>query len=261
MPHLERPDGCRLYFELHGGATDPPVLLLEGSGGDIPGWGATIDHLAHRFQVVAYDLRGNGATEMADQPVTMEDYVRDTVALMDHIGVDRAHLYGQSFGGMVAQELALTVPGRVRSLILAATHCGGPDVVRSTAKVPKDRPYLALFSESFAREHPDRVAEHQRLAARNPQAPHAARRQWEAMQGFDACRQVRTLSVPALILHGSDDRLIDAANARRLAKSIPGARLLLLSGAGHVYQWEQPDQADGAVTEFIQAVEAAGDLS
>jgi 3-oxoadipate enol-lactonase len=258
MPYLERPDGSRLYFELHGDATSPPIVLLEGSGGDIPGWGLTIEHLADRFRVVAHDLRGNGRSEMPDQPVAMEDFVHDTGSLMDHAGIDRAHLYGQSFGGMVGQELALAFPGRVRSLILAATHCGGAHTIRGRAKVPKDRPYLALFSESFARDHPDRVAERQRLAARSPQPPHAARRQWKAMQAFDACDRLRTLRLPVLILHGEQDRLIDPANATALAERIPGARLILVPGAGHVYHWEQPDRADGAVADFVLDVETAG---
>ncbi|HJP64819.1 MAG TPA: alpha/beta fold hydrolase, partial [Actinomycetota bacterium] len=173
MPYLERPDGCRLFFELHGDAAALPVVLLEGSGGDLPGWGSSIDDLAGSFRVLAFDLRGNGSSDMPDVPVTMDDFVEDLFALMDHVGIDRAHLYGQSFGGMVAQVAALVAPDRVRSVVLAATHCGGSGTVRARVKVPKDRPYLALFSASFAREHPDRVDEHQRLAAKNRQAPHA----------------------------------------------------------------------------------------
>jgi 3-oxoadipate enol-lactonase len=257
VPYLERPDGCRLYHEAHGASESPPLVLLEGAGGDIPGWGPTVDSLSERFRVVAYDFRGNGRSHAPDGPWTMTTFVADTVALLDHLGMESAHLYGQSFGGMVAQELALTHPSRVRSLILAATHCGGPQRRLARMKVPKDKPYLALFSEAFVRDHPDRIDEHQRLASRNPQSPEAARWQWEAIQKFDACNRLAYLRVPTLVLHGTDDRLIDVANARLIAERAPGARLVLLEGAGHVYQWERPEEADGAVTEFVIDVESA----
>jgi 3-oxoadipate enol-lactonase len=256
VPYLERLDGCRLYHETRGDAKAPPVVLLEGAGGDIPGWGPTVDSLSARFRVVGYDFRGNGRSSAPDGIWTMSTFVADTMALLDHLGIETAHLYGQSFGGMVAQEMALSHPSRVRSLILAATHCGGPQRRLARLKVPKDKPYLALFSESFVRNRPDRVQEHQRLAARNPQSPDAARRQWEVIQRFDACERLRGLGVPALVLHGTDDRLVDVGNARLIGERIPGARLVLLENVGHVYQWERPEEADGAVTEFITAVES-----
>ena len=258
MPYLERPDGCRIYVETHGPVQNPPVVLLEGAGGDIPGWGATVASLAERFRVVAHDFRGNGRSQAPKGSWSMSTFVDDTEALLDHLEIDSAHVYGQSFGGMVAQELALTHPSRVRSLILAATHCGGPRRRLARLKVPKDQPHLALFSEEFVRDHPDRVEEHQRLAARSPQSPDAARRQWEAIQRFDACDRLPYLRRPALVLHGTDDRLIDAGNARLLAERLPAARLVLLEGVGHVYQWERPDEADRVVAEFIAEVEAGG---
>src|SRR5437763_2016710 len=149
MAALTRPDGCRLYYETHGDPGAEPLVLLEGLGGDIPGWRRNIPHLAGDLFVIAYDFRGNGRSDAPDQPMTMTTFVDDTIALLDHLGVERAHLYGQSFGGMVAQEAALTHPERVRSLILAATHCGVRHMVRSRSPVPKGRPYLALYSEAF----------------------------------------------------------------------------------------------------------------
>ncbi len=256
MPIVRRPDGCRLYYEIHGDPDMPPVVLLEGAGGDIAGWGRTIEDLAVRCRVIAGAFRGNGRSDPATERVWISTFVDDTLALLDEAGVDRAHVYGQSFGGMVAQELALTAPHRVRSLILAATHCGRRHRIRPTAKVPKDRPYLMLYSEAFARDHPDRVDEHQRLASRNPQPAQSGSRQWEAMLAFDACDRLGQLRMPTLVLHGADDRLIPAENGRMLAERIPRSRLVLLEGAGHVYQWEQPEAAIGPILSFVDEVEA-----
>lgn len=257
MAGLLRPGGCRLYYEIHGDEGAPPLVLLEGMGGDIPGWRRNAPNLSASLCVVAYDFRGNGRSDAPDQPTTMSTYVEDTLALMDHLGLPDAHVYGQSFGGMVAQELALARPARVRSLVLACTHAGGPHFVRSTARVPKDRPHLALYSERFSREHPEHVAEDLRVGGRNPQSPQGARRQWEAMQGFESYDRLPDIRVPTLVLQGTEDRLVDVANARVLADRIPGARLVLLEGAGHVYHSEQPERADVAVLEFVSRCEAS----
>ncbi len=252
MSELVRPDGCRLYYETHGDPAAEPLVLLEGMGGDIPGWRRNIPHLSAELFVVAHDFRGNGRSDAPDEAMTMATFVADTVALLDELGIDRAHVYGQSFGGMVAQELALAHPDRIRSLILACTHAGGRHVVRSNAKVPKDKPYLALYSPGFAEEHPDHVAEDVLVGSQTPQPPHAGRRQWEAMQAFDAFERLPEIRVPTLVLHGTEDRLVSVENARVLAARIPGAELHLLEGAGHVYHSEQPDEADAAVLEFIR---------
>jgi pimeloyl-ACP methyl ester carboxylesterase len=252
MAFLDRADGCRLYYELHGDPADEPIVLLEGLGGDIPGWRRNIPHLAEQLHVIAYDFRGNGRSDAPDQSMSMATFVDDTVALLDHLELASAHLYGQSFGGMVVQELALSHPERVRTLILAATHCGGAHAVRSTARIPKDRPYLGLYSEAFALAHPEHVAEDLRVGRQNPQKPHGRRRQWEAMQEFDACDRLHEIRAPTLILHGTEDRTVDPANARILADGIPGADLVLLEAAGHVYHSERAEESDRAVLDFVR---------
>jgi 3-oxoadipate enol-lactonase len=257
MQYFARPDGCRLHYELHGEEEATPLILLEGLGGDIPGWRRNIPRLAAEHRVVAYDFRGNGRSDKPDAPVTMTTFVDDTVALLDHLGVAPVHAYGQSFGGMVALEMALSHPQRVASLVLACTHAGPPLAARidPPAKVPKDRPYLALYSEGFAREHPDHVAEDILVASQNPQPPHAGRRQWEAIQAWDAWDRLGDIRCPTLVLHGTEDRLVAPRNGQMLAERIPGAILFLLEGAGHLYQSEQPERADQVVLDFLRTVD------
>jgi pimeloyl-ACP methyl ester carboxylesterase len=260
MPFYERPDGCRLYYEVSGPEEGPPLILLEGLGGDIPGWRRNIPHLASRYRVVAYDFRGNGRSDKPRGKVSMATFVLDTLGLLEHLRFPSAHVYGQSFGGMVGIELALSHPQRVRSLVLAATHAGRrrASPVDPSGKVPKDKPYLALYSEAFARRHPEHVAEDILVGGQNPQPLDAGRRQWEAVDAWDAWDRLEELRVPTLVLHGTEDRLVAVQNAKRLADAIPGARLVLLEGAGHVYHSEQPDAADGAVVSFLDGVEGRG---
>lgn len=247
MPWLERPDGCRLYHELHGDG--PPLVLLEGMGGDLPGWRRNLPTLAGRLRVVAWDLRGNGRSACAPDGWTMATFAEDLVALLDHLAIERAHLYGQSFGGMVAIETALTRPERVASLVLAATHAGARRAVPAEGKAPKDRPWELLYAPGFPQAHPEHVRDD--LAHGSPQDPAARRAQWEALQAWDAHDRLGQIAAPTLVLHGTEDRMVHPDNARALAAAIPGARLHLLEGAGHVYHSERAEEADAAVLAFV----------
>lgn len=252
MPFLTRPGGVRLYHEVHGDAGRPAIVLFEGMGGDLPGWRRNVPHLAAELRVVAWDLRGNGASSEPSGPVTMATFVEDATALLDELGIERAHLYGQSFGGMVALELAIAHPDRVQTLILAATHAGGPSVVPATrVTFPKTEPWRSLYAPGFPEAHPEHVAEDLRVGAAQPHHPQGRRRQWEAMQAYDVADRLGEIAAPTLVLHGTLDTVVDVANARLLAERIPGAELRLLTGAGHLYHSERADEADTAVLGFV----------
>ena len=209
--------------------------------------------LASELRVIAYDFRGNGNSDEPSGPATMATFVDDTLALLDELDVGRAHVYGQSFGGMVAQELALTRPERVRTLILGCTHAGPRHALRSeTSKVPKGEPWRSMYSPGFPDHHPEHVAEDLRVGAAQPEHPVGGRRQWEAMQGFDSFERLPGLDVPTLVLHGTADQAVPPENAKLLAERIPGAELVLLQGAGHLYHSEQPAEADTAVLDFVR---------
>jgi 3-oxoadipate enol-lactonase len=252
VPVVVRPDGVHLYHEVHGPVDAAPMILLEGLGGDIPGWRRNIPHLARELRVVAYDFRGNGNSDEPPGPCTVATFVDDTVGLLDALGIDRAHVYGQSFGGMVAQELALTAPHRVRTLILACTDMGPGRAIPPTARAPKHEPWRTLYAPGFPGRHPEHVAEDLRVGAQQPDHPIGGRRQWEAMDGFDSYDRLPGLRIPTLVLHGTEDQLIPVESARRLAARIPGAELVLLEGAGHVYHSEQAEAADAAVLDFVR---------
>jgi pimeloyl-ACP methyl ester carboxylesterase len=253
MPSLVRPDGCRIHYELFGDPGSPVLTLLEGIGADIAGWRRNIPTLASELRVVAIDHRGNGASGEPPGPCTMTTFVEDALAVLDELGVERAHVYGQSFGGMVAQEMALTYPDLVRTLALAGTHPGPAHAIAVAGRtVPKGEPWRALYAPGFPEVRPDVVAEDRRVAAAQPDHPRGQRRQWEAMQTWDAFDRLLQIAVPTLVVHGTEDGVVAPGNAELLARRIPGAELRLLEGAGHVFWSERPEFADRLVLDFIE---------
>ncbi|MDH3972251.1 MAG: alpha/beta hydrolase, partial [Gammaproteobacteria bacterium] len=123
MPYANT-TGLRIYHERHGSGC--PVLFIGGVGGDLRGKpGVLAEALADRFDLLTFDQRGTGQTDKPDSPYTMTHYARDAAALLDAVGWSSCHVVGVSFGGMVAQELALQFPRRVLSMVLACTAAGG----------------------------------------------------------------------------------------------------------------------------------------
>lgn len=250
MPFVERPDRARLYFEVAGDPRRQPIVLVEGLGGDVVGWRRDVPQLAAELFVVAYDHRGCGRSEATEASTTMTTYAEDCLAVVDELRLERAHVYGQSFGGAVALELVLTHPERIRSAVLAATHAGTRHAVRSSGRAPKGEPWLQRYSRAFAEAHPDLVRQDLDLEGRRNRG--GERRQWEALRAWDAFDRLGEVSVPVLVLHGSEDRVTDPDNARILSERIPGAELAIIEGAGHAYNSEQPERADEIVLDFVR---------
>jgi pimeloyl-ACP methyl ester carboxylesterase len=250
MPFVPRPDGAQISYEVAGDPARPAILLVGGLGADVSAWRPNVAHLAAELFVIAHDHRGCGGSTSGEGPVSMSTYAEDCVGVLDELRVGRAHVYGQSFGGAVALELALSHPDRVRAAILAAASPGARHAVSSAGRAPKGRPWLQRYSPAFAEGHPDLVREIE--GARRARRRDGERRQWEALNAWDAYDRLGDVAVPVLVLHGSEDRLMHPDNGRLLAERIPHAELAILEGAGHAYNVEQPDRADELVLDFVR---------
>lgn len=250
MPFLLRSAGHRLYYEVAGDPRRSAILLLEGMGGDVAGWRRNVPHLAAEMFVVAMDLHGNGRSDPLERPVSMADLADDAVALLDELRIGRAHVFGMSMGGLVAQELAIAHPDRVASLILGCTHPGG--AYRVSTREPVRRVWEALYAPEFLESSPEHVEEDRLARAGRAQSATSRRLQRDAIHAFDAWDRLPAIAAPTLILHGTADRVIDVANADLLASRIPGARLYLLEGAGHVFHSERAGEVDAVILDFVR---------
>jgi pimeloyl-ACP methyl ester carboxylesterase len=241
---------AKLYFESAG--EGPAVLLIMGLGMNATGWWRTIPALSE-FRVLSFDNRGVGRSDRVPGPYTVAEMADDAVSVLDAAGVGAAHVYGISLGGMIAQEVALRHPSRVRALVLGATTRGGSahvpasdDVVafiRLRAQMTAEHAVWASVPINYAArtraEGGERIAEDIVQRLRFPVEAEYYSAQLAAANGHDA--RVQDIRAPTLIVHGEEDVLIPPENGRRLAADIPGAELSMWPGAAHLYFTDEPD--------------------
>jgi 3-oxoadipate enol-lactonase len=259
-------DGTDVYYERRGAGE--PLLLLQGLGGNSLHWGeGFLSALEETFELVLYDHRGAGRSGPLTGDCTIAGLAGDAAALLDALAIDAAHLFGISMGGMVAQELALAHPDRVRTMTLGCTYPGGPEakmtdmaVVAMLAEAvlsgdderTRRVGYDVMIAPEYAAD-PANYAVYAEVAAQYPAAIPVLMAQLEAVASHDTSTRLAGIRAPTLVVHGTADRLLDSANGELLARLIPGARLELLDGAGHLFFWEQPERSAQLVREHAAA--------
>ena len=255
-------EGARLYWESTGAGA--PVLLVMGLGMNATGWWRTVPVLSESLRVIAFDNRGAGRSDKPEGPYSVAQMADDAMAVLDAAEEPAAHVYGISLGGMIAQQIALRHPNRVRSLVLGATTPGGhravpldDDVVAFFMRRREMPPYEAAWASvpySYGEETRlhggQRIAEDVEQRLRYPIEPVGYAGQLGAAMSHDASDRLAELSQPTLVVHGDADRIVPTGNGQVLAESIPGARLELLAGAGHLYPTDAP-AADRVVLDFL----------
>lgn len=263
-----RVGNVELYYETAGSGRR--VMFISGTGGDLrvrpnPCEGP----LASVFEVLAYDQRGLGRSSVPPGPYCMADYADDAAGLLGVAGWDRAAVVGVSFGGMVAQELALRHPGRVSSLVLACTSSGGEggasyplhDLAsldpeerlilmaelsdrRMDAKWRSDNPHKWQHALDWRRRYGE-------VGAGEPGRELGASLQLEARRHHDTWQRLGAIACPTLVCAGRYDGIAPVENSQRLAGAIPGARLEVFEG-GHLFLMQDP-AAYPAIIEFLSS--------
>jgi len=235
MPTVKVND-INMYYELYGHGE--PIVLIPGLASDLSDNAFITRRLSQKFRVLALDNRGAGRSDKPDAPYTIEQMADDAAALMDAAGVERAHVIGISMGGRIAMALALRHPDRVSSLVLVSTFArqaaGSVDRVRRLNTI-------------------NRIPVIRSLLSRYPQPPYAFERQLTASRGYDCSARLAEIRVPALVLHGRDDKIAPLALAEELHAGIPGSQMVAFPG-GHSFFWRSADRFCNAVIDFLSAV-------
>jgi pimeloyl-ACP methyl ester carboxylesterase len=276
-------NGVELCYETFGDPSDPAVLLVMGLATQMVGWPDEFcAALASRgFHVIRFDNRDIGRSQAMDFPVptvrqlvfrdkkaahyTLEDMAGDGFGLLDHLGIERAHVVGVSMGGMIGQTMAARRPERVLSFASMLSNTGArwsgqpsprlyPAMLR---KPPRDREgYIQhgvdLFHKIGSPGFPRDDEQLREIAARSYErglnAAGSSRQLAAIVASGDRTPLLRTITVPTVVIHGTKDRLVPVSGGRATARAIPGAQLVLIEGMGH-------DLPRGAWTQMLDAIE------
>lgn len=263
MPFVDL-EGLAFYFERLG--SGERLLFIGGTGGDLRRPETRLfGPLPKHFELLTYDQRGLGQSAKPDIPYHMADYADDAARLMDAMGWEQAHVVGASFGGMVAQELVLRHPQKVRKLILCCTASGGAG--GSSFAYHKLRPMSAdemaalkvritdiRHDEVWAKEHPEKYRVLHALAAADPFAAEpghmeGAKRQVAARARHDTWDRLPAIACPVLVMGGRYDGIVSREAMHNLASRIPGAKLQFFEG-GHLFMLDDVRAFD-AMVDFL----------
>ncbi len=265
MPTVDA-GGTELHY-LRSGEGEP-LLLIQGMSATHVAWGREfLAGLEPSFECIVFDNRGMGLSGRAELPFTIADMAADTAALLDALELESAHVVGISMGGMIAQELALAHPERIRTLTIGCSYCGGPE---GALMAPED---LQLLGTAYAsgepaqvframweinlspgfREDDSRFAAFAEMGSQLPAPQPVVLQQMRACGAHDTHARLGQISLPTMVIHGDVDRLLGHGNGRQIAAAIPDARLETLEGAGHMFWWERPQRSAELIREHALA--------
>jgi 3-oxoadipate enol-lactonase len=259
MPYA-RSSGARIYWEQEG--QGDPLLMIMGLGFSMAMWQNLRPMLARQFCCILCDNRGVGKSQLPLLPLSMAAMARDACAVLDAAGIESANVLGLSMGGMIAQEIALTCPARVRKLVLGCTNCGGresmradPEVYRALSPVnfvSRERRLAAIVPFIYDASTPrDRIERDLAVVRRHPPHILGYLAQLGAIVAWRSYHRLPQLQNQTLVIHGENDRLIPVVNAHILASRLPNCTLEILPQAGHIFPSDQPERTYRCLMEFL----------
>lgn len=247
----------------------PPLLMIRGFAADCSNWGEPfLAPLRERFTTVRFSNRGTGLTDKPDGPITVRQMADDAANLLEALGIERAHIFGVSMGGMIAQEVVLNHAERVRGLVLGCTIPGGPQTVGAGPDIVSmlmpelglsredlvRKTWPAIVTPGFIESHHDFLEEMMGLALVNPTPVETFAKHSAAVREFDAFERLPAVAAPTLVIHGDADVLLPYENGAMVAGLIPGSDFRTIEGVGHMFFWEKPEESAGAIIEFLERV-------
>jgi 3-oxoadipate enol-lactonase len=260
MPYAER-SGCRLHYELSGDAALPVLVMIRGLARSKRYWGPLLPLLAPYVRLLLIDNRGVGRSGATRGPYSTRMLADDAAAVMDAAAIGRAHVFGMSLGGMIAQELALAHAERVDRLVLGCTTPGGPRAARTSLRVMSsmlaarlgrhDRLFALLASDASMAARPEIRAWWLELERTEPVPMRGLFGQIVAALRHDAFDRLEGIRQRTLVVTGDADELMSPENSRLLSAAIPNATLALIDGARHDFTTDRPKESARAILSFL----------
>lgn len=269
MAYARAQDGARLHYEAFGRGDVPAVLMIQGLGADKHGWDMQRFSLARHYRVIAFDNRGAGRSDKPFGVYSIEQMADDAVAVLDHAGIAAAHVVGASMGGAISQLMAVRHPTRVLSLTLACTACRNQpwrrELLERWMETALERGMGAMTGEaarwvmaprSFRRLLPA-FGWLGPLAMGRPAHAFAAQVRAILAANDELANELHTISVPTLVIVGNQDILTPRGDSEEIAERIPGAELVVVSGAAHGFMVEHASTFNKILKDFLQRASQA----
>lgn len=267
MPYVHS-DDVKIYFEIHGPEFGQPLLLLEGWGWYSWMWFRQIPEFSKKYKCIVVDNRGVGKSSKPDYLYEMSMFAKDAIAVLDDLNIQKAHVLGISMGGYIAQEIALSYPDRVLTLIIASSSFGGPNALVAsnetlakafaipTETISKDQAFnmrmSVAASQEWLQDNKKLIDQISKWIEQNPQPLQARLNQAHASTTFNVEEMVNSIQVPTLIIHGDSDLMVPPKNAQLLHERIPNSKLVLIENGHHWSFIQYYEQFNRTVLEFLE---------
>ena len=261
-------NGINMYYEVHG--QGEPLVLIMGSFGALEAWSLQIHAFQKHYKVIVFDNRGIGRTDKSPVPYSIATMADDAVGLMDHLGIDKAHVLGMSLGGPVAQDTAINHPRKVKKLILVCslavadgTHLH-PDMVKAFGVEEGSREvdlrsidFLEIMKATVSLAFNDKLLRDSLSAQAEGWFKQFEMegfvRQWEAVSSYNALDRLNRIEAQTLVITGTEDRIINPHSSEVIASLIPNSKLVKVEGGSHAFFMEMSDRFNTEVLDFLRS--------
>lgn len=261
MPKVKL-NGIDLFYDIKG--TGEPLLLISGFLCDHAYWSVLLPHLTNHYQIIRLDNRGMGRSSAPDYPYSIQELAHDTAALLEHLDINLVNVLGHSMGGQIAQELALTYPQTVKSLLLVSSWAKANEQFHQIMKTWGDLPQYIdqrlyqqivlpwIFSDAFY-SIPNMIEQLIEWVVHYPFSPsiHSIYHHSRAIINCDTTNRLHKIRCPTLVLAGKQDILIPVKLSEQLAQCIPSAEFSILDDVGHGLIIESPKTVATAILKFL----------
>ncbi len=263
-----RVNGINIFYRARG--KGEPLILIMGFGGESGDWVLQVHAFKKYYRVITFDNRGVGKSDKPSESYTVKTMADDTVGLMEHLGISKAHILGVSMGGMIAQEVAINHPERVRKLILASTTAGrdekgghSPELLKAMGleedfsdedirSADIGKVMTSLNSHAFSSGAIETVAVPFCWVRTKLFGIEGLKGQFEAVMTHSTLGRLHTIKAPTLVIAGTEDRIVPSSSSDVLANRIPNARLVKIEGGSHTLVAEKRGRFNREVLDFLR---------
>ena len=260
-------DGVKIAYQLIGEQSDIPLVMVMGLSGVKEDWRSLSQNLGKNRQVVVLDNRGLGESDVAPGPYSIEAMANDVFAVTNELKIKKFDLMGMSMGGMICQHLAVHSPDLIRKLVLMSTSHGGPNqapmkpesaqafqVDPKASAFEKTSKIMAVnFTPDWIEANPDAFKESVNESLQQRRSGKGIFNQMMAVMNFNLEEEIKSIDLPVLVIHGTNDQLLDVKNGEMIAEKIPGAQYIPIQDAGHMTWIVDNGETEAQINNYLEA--------